>query len=354
MKMRNLILKFAVVAAAVVFAVSCAKDGKPSQDANTGVYVLNNGSFGKNNANICRYDVASGKVSADAFALANDGLGLGDTAQDIIAVGDEIYISVNVSQVIFVTDRDLKVKKTITVEAGGNILSPRYLCYAGGKVYVTYYEGFLGEINPSDHSVSITPVGPNPDMLAFHDGKIYTADSGGYLETPNNSISVVDVATFKRTGEIAVNNNPTAMAVSAGKLFVFSFGIYGVSPAKLQAIDLSAAKPEAKDLDYSDVTGIAARGNTLYVLCSGHDENWTPLPAKVYKYDAAAGKKDGEFVTDGTVIPQGYSISVSDNYLWVGNSDYVNNGDVYAFDLSSGKLVAKFDCGGLNPLKVIE
>ena len=90
------------------------------------------------------------------------------------------------------------------------------------------------------------------------------------------------------------------------------------------------------------------------MLCSGHDENWTPLPARVYKYDAAGDKKDGEFVTDGTVIPQGYSISLSDNYLWVGNSDYVNNGDVYAFDLSSGKLVAKFDCGGLNPLKVIE
>ena len=64
-----------------------------------------------------------------------------------------------------------------------------------------------------------------------------------------------------------------------------------------------------------------------------------------------ANKSLGAFVTDGTLLPNAYSISVArDGYVYVGCSDYVNTGDVYVFT-SDGKLHDKFDSQGLNPLK---
>jgi hypothetical protein len=60
----------------------------------------------------------------------------------------------------------------------------------------------------------------------------------------------------------------------------------------------------------------------------------------------------GTFVTDGTTLPNAYSISATaDGYVYVGCSDYVNTGDVYVFT-PEGKLHDKFDSQGMNPLKV--
>ena len=320
-----------------------------------GVYVLNNGAFQKNNASVSLYDPETRNVTAGAFSAANDGKPLGDTAQDMLAVGDELYISVNVSKVVFVTDRNLKIKKSIVAKKGETSLSPRYLCSGGGKVYVTYYEGYLGEIDPATYEVRLTEVGPNPDAVVWCDGKLYTANSGGLQAGFNNTVSVVDPATFKETSTITVNTDPSLLCAVGKKLFVFSFGDYAKpeAPAKVQCIDTETT--EVKDLSVEGTpTSIATDGNKLYVLCSGYDESWSPLPGTVWTYHAATLAKEGKFVTDGTTLPKAYSLSVSQHYLAVGCSDYTNSGDVYLFDLATGKKATSFDSKGINPLKIVE
>ena len=320
-----------------------------------GVYVLNNGAFEKNNASISLYDPETQSVASNAFSAANDGMPLGDTAQDIIAVGEQLYISVNVSKVVFVTDRNLKIKKSIVAKKGETTLSPRYLCSGNGKVYVTYYEGYLGEIDPATYEVRLTEVGPNPDAVVWCDGKLYTANSGGLQAGFNNTVSVVDPATFKETSTITVNTDPSLMCSVGKNLFVLSFGVYD-NPAvneKVQCID--AETFEVKDLTIEGTpASIASDGSKLYVLCSGYDTDWQPLPGTVWIYDAATLECKGQFVTDGTTLPKAYSLSVSKHYVAVGCSDYTNSGDVYLFDLATGKKAASFDSKGLNPLKIVE
>ena len=212
-------------------------------------------------------------------------------------------------------------KKDIVAEVAKIKLSPRYLCSGGGKVYVTYYEGYLGEIDPETYAVRVTKVGPNPEGVAYLDGKIYTANSGGLI--PN-----------------------------AGKLYLNRFGNYGSEGPKVQCID--PATGSVTDLKYNSPSSIAVQGNNLYVLCGGYDEQWNPLPGTVYKYDCSKGQDLGNFVKDDTVMPNAYSISATKKHVWVGCSDYKNNGDVFVFGASDGKKVDKFDCKGINPLKVIE
>ena len=334
-----------------------------------GTYILNNGNWGGNDANIGVYDPVSKTFKADQFFAVN-GQMLGDLGQDIIRVDDKVYVAVNGSQTIFVTDEDLKIVKQVDASNAGAKLSPRYLTAFGKTVYVTYYEGFVGEISSEDYSVKLCQVGSNPEGIAIAGDKLYTADSGGMVQGFANTLSVVSLSDFKKVSSIEVNVNPAKVEASSdGKyLYVSSFGNYADIPAKLQVVDLASGC--VSDLDYSSVSAIAkGKNDVLYVLCGGYDENWNPLPGTIYRHDMARNLPLGAFGTgtdisfDASVgkaaaseqgaitFPNAYSISAaSDGYIYVGCSDYVNTGDVYVLT-STGTLHDKFDSQGLNPVR---
>lgn len=331
---------------------SCDNSSKDDiTPVSSGTYILNNGNWGSNDSNIGIYDPSSKTFAANAFMAAN-GQALGDLGQDIIGLGEDIYIAVNGSQTIFVTDAELKIKQQINADKDDTRLSPRYFATSGSKVYVTYYEGYVGEI-ASDCSIRLCAVGPNPEGIAVADGNLYVANSGGMAyPVYNNTVSVVSTSSFTETSTIEVNVNPAKVEASSDGAYVYvsSFGNYADMPAKLQVI--STADGKVADLDYPSVSVIAkGKDDILYILCGGYDENFSPLPGTVYKHDMKANKPLGAFVTDQTALPNAYSISAtSDGYVYVGCSDYKNTGDVYVFT-SEGKLHDKFDSQGLNPLK---
>ncbi len=348
MKINRLFLALGLTLALYSCDNSSKEDITP---VNHGTYILNNGNWGSNDSNIGIYDPVTKNLTADAFKTAN-GQNLGDLGQDITGLGEDIYVAVNGSQTIFVTDTDLKIKQQINADIDGTRLSPRYFATAGSKVYVTYYEGYIGEIS-SDYSVRLCPVGPNPEGVAFAAGSLYVANSGGMAYPAyNNTVSVVSISSFTETSTIEINLNPAKVDASYDGTYVYvsSFGNYADVPAKLQVITTSDAK--VADLDYASVSAIAkGKDDILYILCGGYDENWNPLPGTVYKHDMKTNKSLGAFVTDDTTLPDAYSISAGqDGYIYVGCSDYTNTGDVYVFN-SEGKLHDKFDSQGLNPLK---
>lgn len=323
----------------------------PSGSVPCGTYIINNGNWGGNDANIGVYDPVSKTFAGDQFYAVN-GQKLGDLGQDIIRVDDKIYVAVNGSQTIFVTDENLKIVNQVNAFNAGAKLSPRYFTSLGKTIYVTYYEGFVGEISSKDHSVKLCQVGLNPEGLAIAGDKLYSADSGGMVEGFANTLSVVSLSNFTKVSSIEVNTNPAKVEASTdGKyLYVSSFGNYADLPAKLQVVDLTTGS--VTDLDYSSVSAIAkGKNDVLYILCGGYDENWNPLPGTVYCHDMARNLPLGTFVTDGTTLQKAYSISAAaDGYIYVGCSDYVNTGDVYVLT-SDGKLHDKFDSQGINPLR---
>lgn len=344
-------MKKAFLLILAAFAVlSCKQEIDPEIPESTGVYVLNNGSWGLNDSSAGIYDTKTKVLSANVFSAVN-GQALGDLAQDIFVDGEYVYIAVNGSKIIFVTDRNLKILRTITVSANGSSLSPRYFTAGGGKIYVTYYEGYLGEITPDSWTVRTTPVGANPEGLAYCGGAVYVANSGG-LNYPeyDNTVSVVDAASFKETSKITVQVNPNLVKACGDNVFVSSFGDYAMEPAKVQCINTKTS--QVTDLNYSNPSSIALYGDDLFILCGGYDEMWNPLPGKVYKHNARTNTEAGAFTAE--VVPAAYSLSATSGYVWVGASDYVNTGDVYVFDRATGALYDKFDSAGLNPICVAE
>ena len=261
-------LRFSCALILCVAILSCERT--PDSDllpVSVGTYILNNGNWGSNDSNIGIYSPSTRTYTPDAFYSAN-GMKLGDLGQDIVRVGDRVYIAVNGSQTVFVTDLQLKILHQINAENDGSRLSPRAFAVADGVVYVTYYEGFVGKISPDDQSVSLCKVGPNPDGLAVAGGNLYVANSGG-MSYPdyNNTVSVVSLATFSETSTIEVNVNPSGVEASSdGKyVYVLSFGNYADRPSKLQVIETATGK--VSDLDYASVSdGAKGPGDVLYVL----------------------------------------------------------------------------------------
>ena len=331
---------------------SCDNSSKDdTTPVSNGTYILNNGNWDSNDSNIGIYNPSTKTFTSNMFKTAN-GQNLGDLGQDIIGLGGEIYIAVNGSQVIFVTGTDLRKKQEIIADKEGTKLSPRYFTTSGNKVYVTYYEGYVGEIS-SDYSMKLCQVGPNPEGLAVAGGNLYVANSGGMAyPSYDNTVSVVSTSTFTGISTIEVNVNPAKVEASSDGSYVYvsSFGNYADVLAKLQVISTSNGK--VADLDYASVSAIAkGKDDILYILCGGYDENWNPLPGTVYKHDMKNNKSLGAFIADNTIMPNAYSISATfDGYVYVGCSDYKTNGDVYVFT-QEGKLHDKFDSQGLNPLK---
>ena len=348
--MRFRFLSLLVLCAALF---SCEKNSAgPDGSAAYGTYILNNGNWGGNDSNIGVYDPVSKSFKGAHFYSVN-GQKLGDLGQDIIRVEDMVYVAVNGSQTIFVTDENLKIIRQVDASDAGAKLSPRCFAASGKTVYVTYYEGFVGKISADDYSVRLCQVGPNPDGVAIAGDRLYTADSGGMVPGYGNTVSVVSLADFTKASSIAVNVNPAKVEASSdGKyLYVSSFGNYADLPAKLQVVDLASGS--VRDLDYTSVSAIAkGPDDVLYILCAGYDADWNPLPGTIYRHDMVRNLPLGTFAT-GTAFSNAYSISVaSDGYIYVGCSDYVTTGDVYVLT-PAGILHDKFDSQGLNPLRAL-
>ena len=78
-------------------------------NANGRIYILNEGLQNANNSSLTMYDVTTGAVTNNYFKAVNEGIGIGDTANDIIVYGNKMYITVSSDNIIWVTDLNAKV-----------------------------------------------------------------------------------------------------------------------------------------------------------------------------------------------------------------------------------------------------
>ena len=361
MKKKNLLYVSALCACMSFSFMGCSDDDDkqeipslPEQISLNGVYVLNSGNKGNNNSSLSFYDFETKKVEADIFKKVN-GRGLGDTANDILVYGSKAYIAVTNSNTIEVIDLQGKSLKQIVSD--GDPLQPRFFSCYNGKVYVSLYGGYVARLDTTSLTIeSKVKVGRNPEQMAIANNKLYVANSGGAdFNTAvgyDKTVSVVDLPTFKEKTKIEVVTNPVnLLADSQGDVYLVSMGNYGDIPNTFQRID--SKTDEVTTITETNATEFAAVGDKLYIIYSQYDANWNQTISYLC-YDAINEKViSTNFITDGTDIKKPYKIGADtpSNYVFVTESNYSTNGDVYTFN-PAGKLQFKFEAG-LNPIKVI-
>ncbi|HET7732423.1 MAG TPA: DUF5074 domain-containing protein, partial [Paludibacter sp.] len=122
MKTSKIFASLFLTALAVPFLTSCDRMEEIVKipEISTGVFVLNEGKFKSNNASLTYYDFTTGFASADLF-LDKNNRGLGDTGQDIIKYGSNLYIAMYKSSLIEVVNATTGMSiKSIPMVNGSN------------------------------------------------------------------------------------------------------------------------------------------------------------------------------------------------------------------------------------------
>ena len=341
------------------------------------LFVLNEGQMGAGNASLDMLRLSDSNYITGVFRKMNPDVaaGLGDVGNDIVAVGDELWITVNNSGIVEVLDA-----RDETEIAAIPVPMPRCLAFDDKYVYVSSWNG-AAAIFGSDWSVDLeksknpkgvvyridrktrqldgsVEVGYQPEGMAVYDGKLYVANSGGISsQLPpayayDNTLSIIDTKSFTlySTVEVEVNlknvysdGKGAIYVTSLGNYFDVHTGLYCLmasNPALVFHIgNGSIIKPEKLHISCSCICD-----GTVYCIGTENEFDWNA----VHQYNiwscSINDYTDVKYVVShfpGTISGTPYGMAVLEShgshYLVIGDAgDYYNPGTVSCRALNSG------------------
>ena len=348
------------------------------------VFVLNEGGMGSNNATLDFLRMSDGMYVNSAFRKMNPdaGAGLGDVGNDIAVKGDDLWIVVNNSGIVEV----LSAKDESEIAAVA-VPTPRNIAFDDKYAYVTSWAGAYANYG-SDYSITdfknpkgqvyridlktkkvtaTVEVGYQPEGIAFYDGKLYVANSGGIASSLppayayDKTVSIINTSTFsvEKTVEVAVNLK-NVYSDGKGAVYVSSLGnyfdvgtamyvLFAKDPEKVYRIgENTVIMPESLH-----VTCSCFAGGAVYCIGTEDEFNWAATSRKYNIWsckidDYNSGKSTISHYPlelEGTpygmaVIPGSSSASDALHYLLLCDAgDYFNPGTVscYALDFNNGE-----------------
>lgn len=325
--------------------------------------VLCEGLWGMNNA--CMAHIDNGIVTDKWFQKNNPGMHLGDTGNDMTALGDSlIAVSVNWSNII----------QYITMDGrshGATDHIPNNRCLAAdndGHLYCTSFadNGYVAKIDLKTKDIIDTcHVGYEPEGIAWHKGRLFVANTGGYgTQTGTHgyetTVSVVDANTMTQLKKIdtGCSNLAGRMSQCGQFLCLGAAGDFYEEPPRCVILNMESEEFTVFDFP---ATYNACADNRLYALGSSFSYvtgQYTLSMHTVSLLDMTAIEGLGRYAAAETVIaamdsPYGIYISPYSGHMYVSDARHnVANGYVYEFD-NNGTLINKMMIRGLNPSRFI-
>ena len=317
------------------------------------LFVLNEGGMGSNNASLDFLRVSDGNYITGAFKKMNPSVeaGLGDVGNDIAIHGDEAWIVVNNSGLVEVISAKDETEIT-TIQ----IPTPRNIAFDDRYAYVTSWAGaYLSWTSPEDSKnpkgqvykidlstkkvAGTVEVGYQPEGIAYYDGKLYVANSGGVSSqlAPNyaydNTVSIIDTKSFKVTQTLEVQVNlKNVYSDGKGNIYVTTLGNYGDVHSGLYRIRFSLASSAevTKIADYVSVSSLC--GDTVYCIGTDTEFDWTATSHAYKAWSCRGGvRTDLSLNVSATTLYGLYALD-SDTFFVSDAGDYFNPGSVSCYD----------------------
>ena len=343
--------------------------GDTRTDSILGFYLLNEGNMGSNKCTMDYYDYTTGTYIRNIYGNANPSAvkELGDVGNDLRIYGNRMWAVINCSNKIEVMEA-----RTARRVGQVNLANCRYIAFHEGYAYVTSYAGPV-QINPDYEQkgmvvkidtatlekVDTCIVGFQPDRLDIANGKIFVANSGGYM-FPNyeNTVSVVDIGTFREEGCIPVAVNlHHLLADSDGQLWVSSRGDYYGNTSALFCITDPAGTPQVRRITTQAGTDLVVenmtlRGDSLYVI--GTEFSYATMQNHTNYGIVNVRTRQvltTNFITDGTdasiMEPYGIAVHPHTGEILIGDARiHVNPGTLFCFS-PEGLLLWKVRTGDI-------
>ncbi len=320
---------------------------KPQLTSVHGMYVLNEGNMGSNKCTIDYMDFSTGTYNRNIYSKANPDMPkeMGDVGNDLGIYGDRLYAVINCSNKVEVMNKHTR-RRIGQVD----IPNCRFIKFHKGYAYVTSYagpvvidpdykqKGYVAKIDTATlEVVDKCIVGFQPDELEIAGGKIYVANSGGYM-VPNyeNTLSVIDIETFKEEERIPIAINLSQVKSDRhGILWVVSRGDYYDTSSNIYAYDTRKHRMVAT----MDIPASACwmDGDSLYVVST----QWSYVTMSNEVSYAIINTETQQvvtrnFITDGTdkliQVPYGIAVNPITKDIFVTDAkDYVTPGRLYCF-----------------------
>ena len=269
----------------IIYAEDEEIDVKPVASETIGMYVLNEGNMGSNKCTLDYLDLSDSIIHYHRNIYAernpNEVKELGDVGNDIKIYGSRLWLVINCSNKVEVC------RAADAVKIGKvNIPNCRYVTFDGPYAYVSSYvgpvdlnaEAQIGMVYQVDTlTLEVTKtvaVGYQPEEMAVIDGKLYVANSGGYIAPIyDHTVSVVDLQTFKEERKIDVGVNlHRCRADKYGQLWVTSRGNYINRKATMYWLEPRGTTYEVVgSLPYA-VSDMCIVGDSLYYFGSEWSE----------------------------------------------------------------------------------
>lgn len=331
----------------IVFIPEEVPTTQPEYTDVDGFYLLCEGNINSNKASLDWFDARTGKYNRNIFPKANpyEVKEMGDVGNDLGIYGSKLYVVVNCSNKVLVLD-----KRTAKKLGQIDIPNCRFVKFYKGYAYITSYagpvqmdpdykqKGYVAKIDTATmKEVDRCIVGFQPDQLDIVNGKIYVSNSGGYRK-PNyeNTLSVIDVATFKEERRIPIAINlGLCKADRHGVLWVVSRGNYYDVPCRLYAYDTRKDRI-VKTFDVP-VSSFWLDGDLLYVVSA--QWSYITMTNEISYAVIDVNKMDvltRNFITDGTdkliKIPYGIAVNPVTKDIYVTDAKkYWDPGHLYCF-----------------------
>lgn len=347
------------LSASMLFLVSCRKNEPviPSTDTDVtegtdtenikGFFLLNEGNMGSNKATLDYFDYETGTYSRNIYPERNPGvaLELGDVGNDIGVYGSKLYAVINCSNFVEVMDRE-----TASHIAEISIPNCRYLTFHQGYLYVSSYagpvgfdpeyrRGFVAKIDTASLQITDTcNVGYQPEEMVAVNGRLYVANSGGYMAPDyDNTVSVIDLEDFELKNTITVAPNLHQMKLGGdGMIYTSSRGDYYGLMSSTYIID-PATETVVKELELLPNSDMTVAGDSLFVIAHSWSYVTLEYETSYAIYDTRKGiTVNRNFITDGTEkeIYNPYCIAVnpeSGEIFITDAKDHVTPGKIHCY-----------------------
>lgn len=333
-------------------------DGSVVELPNKRAFILNEGKSGGNNAGIAFYAPdQDAKESKDNFIpniyKTQNGKELGDGGMDIIDCDDHLFVAVYGSSVLLKLNQAGVEQKR--VDSKGFDGQPRFLAAEDGKVYVSLSSGKVARVDANTLTVeAYAEAGKNPEQMAIEGGRLYVANSGFGAD---NRVSVINLNTFKKEKDLTVATNPNYLLEANDEIYAISWPVWN-DPSTAYSFQRIQADGTVEVI--ANASFFTEHNDIIYLVYSVTDWNASPnvTTNTFFTYNAKTHTLSNESFLKKNVPAElasagVYAINVDDNGdIYVTTSDYTTNGDVYRFS-SNGTFMNKFDCGGINPRKIL-
>ena len=287
----------------VTLLPSCSDNDEPDNGGKNpdpvavshGTYVLNQGND---------YSQVEGSLTyinpADNFSVENNVFvnvnkrSLGSTPQCGVRYGSKLYLGICDSSTIEIVDAaTFKSLKQIKLDAATTGSSPRGMAIDNGKVYITMFDGYVARLDTTSLEIDgRVKVGPNPELPAVFNGKLFVPNSDGFNPMGyGETASIINLATFTVESTVKVPLNPNKFLATENNLYLLTKGNYYDIQGAIYEIDPSIANLQKEDNGdgykfIAEATSFAAFGDALVYL----NTPYTNSTLRYYaKYDIKSG-----------------------------------------------------------------